>query len=119
MSEIKLPQQSEQSVTNSHDKSAEALNYEEQTTFSDPILKGGAFTSSASDSDEDGDAIKKNPFLDPDVAAHWTAAYDEARYECRHEFDPTFTWTEQEEKKLVRRLDWHVCLWAVSYQTPK
>jgi len=86
--------------------------YEETTTFSDPLPLQP--TSGASDSDEDGQLLKKNPFLDPDVAEHWSKVYEKARYECRHEFDPSFNWSSEEEKKLVHRLDWHVCLWAVS-----
>ncbi|PQE06119.1 allantoate permease protein [Rutstroemia sp. NJR-2017a BBW] len=90
-------------------------HYEDVTTFSDPIPipgKDTTFVSAASDSDEDGLAFAKNPFLDPDVAAHWTTIYEEAKYECRDLFDPHFTWTEEEEKRIIRRLDWRVCLWA-------
>ena len=57
-----------------------------------------------------------NPFADPAVAAHYAAIYEKAQYECRHVVDPTLYWTAQEEKKIVRKLDWHVCLWAVSKQ---
>ncbi|ERS99649.1 uncharacterized protein SPSK_08788 [Sporothrix schenckii 1099-18] len=66
-------------------------------------------------SDEDGygdDDRAKNPFLDPEVAAYWRSVYEKAKYECRHVFDPTFTWSDEEERRLVRKLDWHVCLWA-------
>jgi hypothetical protein len=99
-----------------HQNVDDKLHFEgEQTVLSsDPVPKVGAFSGSISDSDEDGDAIKNNPFLDSDVAAHWVDAYEKADYECRHVFDPSLTWSEEEEKKLVRRLDWHVCLWAVS-----
>jgi hypothetical protein len=55
--------------------------------------------------------------------------YEKAQYECRHVLDADLTWTKEEEKKLVRKLDWHggslvdlqglisltspiVCLWA-------
>ena len=97
------------------EKTDDALQFDDATTFSaDPVPKSGAFVSAASDSDEDGDAYKKNPFLDPDVAEHWTTIYEKSEYECRHFFDPSLTWTEEEEKKIVRRLDWRVCLWAVS-----
>ncbi|KIH91955.1 allantoate permease [Sporothrix brasiliensis 5110] len=66
-------------------------------------------------SDEDGyadDDRTKNPFLDPEAAAYWRSVYEKAKYECRHVFDPTFTWSDEEERRLVRKLDWHVCLWA-------
>jgi hypothetical protein len=89
------------------------LHYDTVTSFSDPLPKDRDLTYNLSDSDEEGLALKKNPFLDPEVAEYWALAYEKSQYECRHVFDPTFTWTEEEEKKLVRRLDWRVCLWAV------
>ena len=97
------------------EKIDEGLQYDETTTFNaGPVPKKDAYVSAPSDSDEDGEAFRKNPFLDPDVAEHWSTVYEKADYECRHVFDPSFTWTEEEERKLVRRLDWRVCLWAVS-----
>ncbi|WQF89776.1 Putative major facilitator superfamily, MFS transporter superfamily [Colletotrichum destructivum] len=33
-------------------------------------------------------------------------------YEGRHRYDPTATWSEHEEKKLVRRLDYRICSWV-------
>jgi hypothetical protein len=57
----------------------------------------------------------KNPFLDPDIAAHWRLVYEKAQYECRHVFDPSLNWSEEEEKHLVRKLDWRICLWAVYF----
>ncbi len=107
--------QSSNNSTAKLDKIDHKLQYEEVTTFSsDPIPKAGTFArSSTDDSDEDGQLFKKNPFLDPDVAEHWTAVYEKSRYESRKEFDPTLQWTEAEERKLVWKLDWHVCFWAV------
>lgn len=92
--------------------------YDEATAFSDsvPATKDQATVNiyANSLSDVDSVALEQNPFLDPDVAAYWTTVYEKSQYECRHVFDPSFTWTAEEEKKLVRRLDWRVCLWAVS-----
>jgi hypothetical protein len=62
-------------------------------------------TSSASTGD--------NPFLDPEVTERYREVYEKAHYECRHLFDPELTWTPEEERRLVRRTDWRVCLWAV------
>lgn len=63
----------------------------------------------------DSDSHPDNPFADPAVAERYAIIYEKAQYECRHVFDPELTWTPQEEKALVRKLDWHVCLWAVCY----
>ncbi|KAF7867374.1 hypothetical protein EAF04_005457 [Stromatinia cepivora] len=99
--------------SNTSQKPDETLQYEEVTTFGDPLpAKNATFASTISDSDEDGLAFAKNPFLDPDVAEQWTRIYEKSQYECRHVFDPSFSWTEEEERRLVRRLDWRVCLWA-------
>ncbi|KEQ68636.1 putative pantothenate transporter [Aureobasidium namibiae CBS 147.97] len=54
----------------------------------------------------------RNPFKDPKVAEYYRTLYEEAQYESREAFDPEIEWTAAEEKSLVRRLDWHVCLWA-------
>lgn len=64
-------------------------------------------------SDENGSGLELNPFQDPEVAERWIATYEEAKYECRHVFDPTITWSEEEEKRVIRKLDLRVCLWAV------
>lgn len=56
---------------------------------------------------------EKNPFADDDVAAYWRQVYKDCQYECRHEFDPQLTWTAEEERQLVRKLDLRVCFWAV------
>ncbi|KAF2279653.1 MFS general substrate transporter [Westerdykella ornata] len=53
-----------------------------------------------------------NPFLDPNVAGHWTKIYEKAQYECRHIFDPEERWSQGEERALVKKLDKHVCFWA-------
>lgn len=106
------PVQSSTSPVVKQEKTGEVLHFVETSTSSEPA-KNAAFVSVNSDSDEDGEEYRKNPFLDPDVAAHWTMVYEKSQYECRDVFDPAFTWTEEEEKKLVRRLDWRVCLWAV------
>lgn len=115
MSDIKGPAIAQ---TAPHHTQADNVHYDETTAFSDPIppTKDDTYIGSGSastNSDEDGNDIKKNPFLDPDVAEHWAIVYEKSQYECRSAFDPAFTWTEEEERKLVRRLDWHVCLWAV------
>lgn len=66
------------------------------------------------ESEETGYDDEKNPFRDPAVAQHWREVYEKSDYECRHVFDPSLTWSEEEERRLVRKLDWRICLWAVS-----
>ncbi|KAJ4261697.1 hypothetical protein NW762_007135 [Fusarium torreyae] len=77
-------------------------------------------------SDESASSSVEHPFSDPDVADRWRKVYENAKYENRHRFDPNFTWTAQEEKKLVRKsahllterlvpppqIDFRICLWA-------
>lgn len=58
------------------------------------------------------DHFARNPFADTEVAAHYTLLYEKSQYECRHVVDATLDWSQKEEKKLVRNLDWHVCTWA-------
>ncbi|KAI0506506.1 major facilitator superfamily domain-containing protein [Xylaria bambusicola] len=53
-----------------------------------------------------------NPFSDPDVAERYRQIYEQARYEGRHRFDPQLTWTLEEERRLVRRIDLRACLWV-------
>ncbi|KAI9706248.1 MAG: hypothetical protein M1820_004823 [Bogoriella megaspora] len=33
-------------------------------------------------------------------------------YEGRHRYDPSFHWEPEEEKKLVRKIDWRICSWC-------
>jgi len=60
----------------------------------------------------DGDSEKGDPdygsyddhiFSNPEVAAHWAAVYENAKYEGRHRFDPTFKWSAAEEKAVRRK----------------
>lgn len=51
-------------------------------------------------------------FQDPQVAAYYRDLYDKSNYECRHLFDPELTWTEEEDRKIVRKNDWYVVFWA-------
>jgi hypothetical protein len=54
--------------------------------------------------DETANSSIEHPFSDPEVADRWRKVYENAQYENRHRFDPNFTWTAQEEKKLVRKV---------------
>jgi hypothetical protein len=72
------------------------------------ISKDGVVFSS-NDSD---DSLAGNIFADPEVAAYYKDVYENAQYECRHVFDPIATWSQEEEKKVIRKLDLRVCFWA-------
>ncbi|KAJ4134854.1 hypothetical protein NW768_004463 [Fusarium equiseti] len=62
--------------------------------------------------DESAASSIEHPFSDPEIADRWRKVYEKAEYENRHRFDPNFTWTDHEEKKLVRKIDFRICLWA-------
>jgi hypothetical protein len=47
-----------------------------------------------------------NPFEDPEVKAYYVDVYEKSKYECRHVFDAGLTWTLEEEKAVIRKLDW-------------
>lgn len=51
-------------------------------------------------------------FSDPSVANHWRGVYEKASYENRHRFDPDFKWTAEEEKKVLRKIDLRIMVWA-------
>lgn len=60
---------------------------------------------SATDSgDETASSTVEHVFSDPQVADRWRKVYENAKYENRHRFDPNYTWTAEEEKRLVRKV---------------
>lgn len=74
-----------------------------------------AGTDSQSTTDDlDDSNSRHHAFSDPVAADHWRNIYEKAGYENRHRFDPSFTWSPEEERKLVRKVDLRIMLWAVS-----
>ncbi|SMR53101.1 unnamed protein product [Zymoseptoria tritici ST99CH_1E4] len=51
-------------------------------------------------------------FAKPEVAEYWRGVYEAAQYEGRHRFDPDVTWSAEEEKKLLRKIDWRIMTWC-------
>ena len=43
-------------------------------------------------------------FTDPSRSEHWSGVYEASKYECRHRFDPTFEWSAEDEKKVLRKV---------------
>ena len=75
------------------------------------------------DSSLESNQLAKNPFLDPKVEEYYRDLYTKSRYESYSAFDPTFEWTEEEEKKVIWKLNWRVaftaCLLFVSLQVDR
>ncbi|OWB74317.1 hypothetical protein B5S31_g4106 [[Candida] boidinii] len=75
-------------------------------------------TEIAAEDSSDSDSIKtlsggpENPFLDPNFATYYRNLYESTIYECRARFDPFFKWSQKEEDKLRRKLDFRVTLLA-------
>lgn len=92
-----------------------ALTSEARKSFEPDTKQAGFVKSSKSSSDSLPDSeleLKDNPFLDPNVAQTYRRIYEEAGYECLEAFDPTLQWTQEEEKKVKRKVDFHVISWA-------
>lgn len=53
-----------------------------------------------------------NPFAEPKVAEYYRNLYEKTLYECRSAFDPDFNWEPEEEKQLIKKLDYRVALTA-------
>mgnify|MGYP003362174085 CR=1 FL=1 len=58
----------------------------------------------------ESNSIDKHIFTDPTVADYYRSLYEKSKYECRHLFDPSFSWTKGEERAVVRKNDWNVTL---------
>ncbi|CEP64326.1 uncharacterized protein LALA0_S11e01574g [Lachancea lanzarotensis] len=61
-------------------------------------------------SSHESDYSTRNPFIDPDAEKYYRNIYTECNYECLKAFDPDFKWTQEEEKKLLRKVDWRVAI---------
>ncbi|KAG7666026.1 uncharacterized protein J8A68_000456 [[Candida] subhashii] len=66
---------------------------------------GIKITAIESTSSIETDQVAKNPFLDPKVEEYYRQLYSESKYECYDAFDPGYEWTEEEERKVVKKLN--------------
>lgn len=76
--------------------------YEETREKADIELGQSAGSSAA---DLKGLVTDPNPFADPDLAVYLEPIKE---YEGYHRFDPKATWTEQEERRIVRKIDFRI-----------
>ncbi|TIB96997.1 MFS general substrate transporter [Wallemia mellicola] len=53
-------------------------------------------------------------FQQPEIAQYWSKIYENAKYENRHRFDPEFTWTPEEEKKVLRKTDLKILVFCIA-----
>lgn len=51
-------------------------------------------------------------FQDEKVLAYYRDLYERTNYECKDHLDPELTWTPEEERKITRKNDWYVVVWA-------
>ncbi|VEU20765.1 DEKNAAC101772 [Brettanomyces naardenensis] len=107
--------------TSENDGSSEEIAYAPTTTGKEAEATTSVL--STVDTLEAQSEVVPNPFLNDKVADHYRDLYETTHYECRKRFDPEFTWTAEEQKKLNRKLDWKVALLAcvlfVSLQTDR
>ena len=61
---------------------------------------------SATAKSDDSSSINSHDhiFKDEATTKYWRNIYESVKYEGRHRFDPNYTWTPEEEKKLVRKV---------------
>lgn len=84
------------------------------------IVEKAQLSVSAESLTSDSESISHNPFDDFHKAERWRKVYESSGYEGLSKFDPEFTWTKDEEKKLVRKMDlkiffvgfYYVCLFG-------
>jgi hypothetical protein len=53
--------------------------------------------------------LKESVFDDPKLAEYYKPIPE---YEGYHRFDPTAVWTAEEERVLVRKIDWRIMAWC-------
>ncbi|OWB62574.1 hypothetical protein B5S29_g3508 [[Candida] boidinii] len=103
---------------NGRRKSSGSTSSQDENGITDNKVVEFEETAIIADDSSDTDSIKtksggpENPFLDPNFAAYYRDVYERTKYECRERFDPFFKWSQKEEDKLRRKLDFKVTLLA-------
>ena len=69
-------------------------------------------TSEHEDIDGEYGSYHDHIFADPATAKYWTDKMFQVKYEGRHRFDPRFTWSASEEKKVRRKVDYRIMTWC-------
>lgn len=85
----------------------------EHTTF--PLDPHSKIASEYPSSDDVSKELKKSEHNGRDAFAgggSLEACQPIPEYEGRHRYDRKAQWTEEEEKKLVRKLDYRICSWV-------
>lgn len=49
-------------------------------------------------------SVEPHVFTNPVRADYWRNIYENAKYECRHRFDPSFQWSPQGEVIVKRKV---------------
>ena len=69
----------------------------------------GSGTSSQNLTSDDPDMAHEDETASHHLGKYYTPIDS---YEGKHRYDPKARWTPEEEKRLVRRLDWRICSWC-------
>jgi hypothetical protein len=83
------------------------------------VIPGSSSSNSSENRDDTGELGQPNGnyfygsaenhiFSDSSVADYWRIKYEKAGYENLHRFDPSFEWTAEEERKLLRKVWTHL-----------
>ncbi|KAF9269382.1 MFS general substrate transporter [Marasmius fiardii PR-910] len=79
---------------------ASATSESSQESFTDVEIQG------------DYGSGRDHSFSDPKIADYWRNVYESAKYEGRHRYDPSFTWSASEEIRLKKRVDLCIMSWC-------
>ncbi|CAI2034650.1 hypothetical protein SEUBUCD646_0I00150 [Saccharomyces eubayanus] len=76
------------------------------------VLKKTQLSVSTQSLTSDPESQLQNPFEDFDEAKRWRKVYESSGYEGLSKFDPEFSWSKDEERRVVRKIDLKIFLWV-------